>query len=145
MKWIGGNDYTSIPAWFRLKREGDTVTAYESSDGVKWFLVGKNTVPMPKSYLVGLAVSTGTDKVNTTQFDHVSVTSGGSGEKPAGVTEKLTQLHALKLQDTMNPSDIAGFAAHSANPILPGYYADPSILAGRMQYLYLRHARPVGW
>ncbi len=88
MKWIGGNDYTSIPAWFRLKREGDTVTAYESSDGVKWFLVGKNTVPMPKSYLVGLAVSTGTDKVNTTQFDHVSVTSGGSGEKPAGVNSR---------------------------------------------------------
>jgi len=28
----------------------------------------------------------------------------------------------------MNPSDIAGFSAHSANPILPGYYADPSIL-----------------
>jgi hypothetical protein len=31
--------------------------------------------------------------------------------------------------NTMNPSkEIPGYAPHSANPVLPGYYADPSIL-----------------
>lgn len=76
MTWVGGNDYTWLPAWFRLTRAGDTVTASESSDGVTWFPVGSSTVPMGKSYLIGLAVSSNAAAVNTTYFDHVSVTGG---------------------------------------------------------------------
>ncbi len=76
MKWMGGNDYTWIPAWFRLVRSGNTVTACESSDGVKWFRVGRSTVPWAGPYFIGLAVSSNSDKVNTTQFDHVTVTGG---------------------------------------------------------------------
>lgn len=75
MTWVGGNDYTWIPAWFRLVRSGNTFTAYESSDGQRWFRVGKSTVPLANTYLVGLAVSSNNDSVNTTQFDHVSVVS----------------------------------------------------------------------
>lgn len=76
MTWVGGNDYTWIPAWFRLERAGNTFTAYESSDGVQWFPVGASTVPMAGTYLIGLAVSSNGDTVNTTHFDHVSITSG---------------------------------------------------------------------
>lgn len=73
MTWVGGNDYTWIPAWFRLERVGNVFTAYESSDGVKWFRVGKSTVPMDNSYLIGFAVSSSNDKANTAYFDHVSM------------------------------------------------------------------------
>ncbi len=85
MRLVGGNDYTWIPAWFRLERKGNTFTAYESSDGVQWFRVGTSTVPIDKTYLVGLAVSSNSENVNTTYFDHVSVTGGSilTGTAPA--------------------------------------------------------------
>jgi hypothetical protein len=74
MTWIGGNDYTWIPAWFRLERVGNTFTAYESSDGQRWFRVGKSILPLGGTYLVGLAVSSNSENLNTTYFDHVLVT-----------------------------------------------------------------------
>jgi hypothetical protein len=73
ISWKGGNDYTWIPAWFRLKRAGDTFTAYESSDGETWFQVSIAEIPMRGDYRVGLFVSSGADSTNTTQFDFVSL------------------------------------------------------------------------
>ena len=86
MTWIGGNDYTWVPAWFRLERRGDTFTACESSDGVRWFRVGKSTVPMEGTYLIGLAVGSNSDNTCTTHFDHVSVTGGRPALGTAGAS-----------------------------------------------------------
>lgn len=73
MSWVGGNDYTWLPAWFRLERVGNVFTAYESSDGVRWFPVGRSIIPMAGTYLLGLAVSSDGEKSNTAYFDHVAV------------------------------------------------------------------------
>ncbi|MGB8353064.1 MAG: family 43 glycosylhydrolase [Chthoniobacteraceae bacterium] len=41
------------------------------------------------------------------------------------------------LSSKVKNAEVAGFAPHSANPILPGYYADPSILQdGGKNYIY---------
>jgi hypothetical protein len=72
--WTGGNDYTWIPAWFRLQRVGDRCIAYESSDGQRWFEVTKADLPLRGDYRIGLFVSAGGESVNTTHFDHVSLT-----------------------------------------------------------------------
>jgi regulation of enolase protein 1 (concanavalin A-like superfamily) len=70
-QWAAGNDYTWIPAWFRLKRVGEAVTAYESSDGVQWFEVRSAAFSLTAESRIGLFVGGGTDiKVN---FDHVSL------------------------------------------------------------------------
>ncbi|HET6383201.1 MAG TPA: alginate lyase family protein [Armatimonadota bacterium] len=79
MSWERGNDYTWLPAWFRLERVGSTFTAFESSDGKRWFRIKSTTIPMGSAYLVGLAVSSNSDAVNTTTFDHVSVITGSPG------------------------------------------------------------------
>src|SRR5581483_9924442 len=42
------------PYWVRLDRSGDTVTAYQSADGVIWNRVGSDTIPMAASINVGL-------------------------------------------------------------------------------------------
>ena len=43
----------------------------------------------------------------------------------------------MTIASGMKGSDLPGQASHSANPILPGYYADPSILQdGGMVYIY---------
>lgn len=69
-----GNTYTWLPAWFRLKRTGNTFTVFESSDGEKWFEVDRVEISMASSCFAGLALcarKNGSD--NTTTFDHVTI------------------------------------------------------------------------
>jgi regulation of enolase protein 1 (concanavalin A-like superfamily) len=78
MTWTTGNEYTTMPGWFRLQRAGNVFTAFQSSDGVTWFAVGTSTITMPATYYVGLAASSGDTTNNTTEtsnFDNVSPTS----------------------------------------------------------------------
>lgn len=69
-----GNDYTWLPAWFKIERHGDTFTGYQSVDGTNWFKVGASRLSLPKPCLIGLAGAA--QKKNafiTTTFDHVNV------------------------------------------------------------------------
>jgi regulation of enolase protein 1 (concanavalin A-like superfamily) len=64
----------SAPYWVRLARLGDTITAYESPDGVAWKTVGTATIPMPGVVFVGLALSShSATALATATFDRVSV------------------------------------------------------------------------
>jgi beta-glucanase (GH16 family) len=65
---------TAVPYWVRLDRSGDTLTAYDSADGVNWNLVGSATVPMATTVYAGLAVCAfNNGAVNTSTFDNVSL------------------------------------------------------------------------
>jgi hypothetical protein len=69
----------SPPAWLRLARAGATVTGYVSRDGSQWTQVGSTTISLPQTTYVGLAVtSTNPSLLNTSTFDSVAVTTGGS-------------------------------------------------------------------
>jgi hypothetical protein len=75
-----GSDYTWLPVWFRFQRVGDEFTAYQSSDGIEWFKIGKSTIALPRGVLAGLLASTGgtppgrkaTDAARGI-FDHVTI------------------------------------------------------------------------
>lgn len=73
MSWIGGNDYTWLPAWFKLQRVGNLFTAYESTDGIIWIKVGSNKIDMSKSFYLGLSVCSGKTQLNTTTFDNITI------------------------------------------------------------------------
>jgi hypothetical protein len=74
MSWQLGNGYTHDITWFRLKRSGDTYTAYQSIDGITWYAVGSPvTVPMSGETYAGLAVSSNGAKLNSATFDNVSI------------------------------------------------------------------------
>jgi hypothetical protein len=45
------------PQWVRLVRNGATISAWTSPDGVMWTFVGQDTFAMPANVYVGLAVS----------------------------------------------------------------------------------------
>jgi hypothetical protein len=45
------------PAFLKLTRTGTTVTASKSSDGLTWTVVGSDTIALPGTIYVGLAVS----------------------------------------------------------------------------------------
>jgi fibronectin type 3 domain-containing protein/regulation of enolase protein 1 (concanavalin A-like superfamily) len=85
MTWVGGNDYTWVPAWFRIQRAGNTFTAYQSSDGETWFAIGTSTVAMASTYYVGLAACSGssTGALANATFDNVSLTGGDNTTLPA--------------------------------------------------------------
>jgi regulation of enolase protein 1 (concanavalin A-like superfamily) len=72
----GGN----APGWVRLVRSANVFTAYHSTDGTSWLLVGSETIPMASSVYVGLAVGSRVSTVTTTAtFTNVAVSVGGSG------------------------------------------------------------------
>jgi len=67
----------------KLTRSGSTITAFESSDGSSWTQVASDTLSLPASALVGLAVSShvsGTKAAAT--FDSVSVTTTSAPPPP---------------------------------------------------------------
>ena len=45
------------PVWVKLQRRGAVITAFRSADGINWTMVGSDTIVMPSSFYVGLAVT----------------------------------------------------------------------------------------
>ena len=71
------------PRWVKLTRSGNTITAFESSNGTTWTQVGSDTFSMPSSVLIGLAVSSHVSGVTSTAtFDGVSVTTSAPPPPP---------------------------------------------------------------
>jgi len=71
----------NAPGWVRLVREGERISAYQSSDGVNWTLVRAWTSAMPFTVYVGLAVSSHRPTMATGIFTDVAV-RGISGGTP---------------------------------------------------------------
>lgn len=92
------------PHWVRLKREGDTITAYSSSDGVDWVqqpdgiaadsTVNPVDIPMAAEVCVGLAVTSHAEgEVRTYTFDNVTIgrpVSAGEPEPADGAVHPET-------------------------------------------------------
>ncbi|MCZ7635585.1 MAG: cadherin-like domain-containing protein [Verrucomicrobia bacterium] len=71
----GGASNPDPNNWFRLTREGDTFTAYRSSDGVLWTRSGSPmTLSLPSELYIGLAVTSRDPTLRTMAvFDSVTV------------------------------------------------------------------------
>ncbi|HEX5243385.1 MAG TPA: hypothetical protein VFW23_09020, partial [Tepidisphaeraceae bacterium] len=75
----GASETTAGPdlhegTWVKIKRFGDRVTGYVSSNGRDWSDVGSLNIEMPSRAYVGLAVSSHDPKVPfEATFDHVAV------------------------------------------------------------------------
>jgi hypothetical protein len=80
---VGGNSSNvntgagngAAPYWVRLVRQGNTVTAYNSPDGVNFTQLGNpTTIEMGPAVLIGLAVTAhDNSQLCTATFDHVTV------------------------------------------------------------------------
>jgi hypothetical protein len=105
VRWLRGNDYTWLPAWFRLQRSGNDFTAFESSDGVTWFAVGTSTVAMDSTFYVGLAACSGstTGALDNTTFDNVTVIDKNTDTTNAGNT---TNTSAVANDVTIYPNPV---------------------------------------
>ena len=64
----------TAPRWVRLARSGQRITASVSTNGTTWETVGSDTISLPQTMLVGLAVSSHeATRLATGTFEHVSV------------------------------------------------------------------------
>jgi regulation of enolase protein 1 (concanavalin A-like superfamily) len=93
------------PVWVKLERRGSAITAFRSSDGATWRMVGSETLSLPSTFYVGVAV-TSRDRtaLATGTFTNVSVRSasgsgggtggGGSGGGGTGNTPPTVSLTA---------------------------------------------------
>ncbi len=70
-----GSTTAQIPEWLQILRQGNSFSAYMSSDGTNWTQVGNTiTVQMNTYAEAGIVVSSGSDNsLATAQFDNVSV------------------------------------------------------------------------
>jgi regulation of enolase protein 1 (concanavalin A-like superfamily) len=48
---------SAMPIWLKLSRSGGTISAFRSSDGITWTLIGTQDLSLGQSVFVGLAVS----------------------------------------------------------------------------------------
>jgi len=63
LRWRERGDYRTsvkeprinVPDWLRLKRVGDTFSAFRSSQGRRWDLIERITIPMAEEFYVGMA------------------------------------------------------------------------------------------
>jgi hypothetical protein len=70
---VAGGTFT-VPVWLRLRRVGNTVTAFRSVDGVTWTQVAQRTFTLPASVTIGLFVTSHDgNRLGTATFDRVTV------------------------------------------------------------------------
>ncbi len=72
---VAGDTVSIVPIWLRLVRAGNTITAYQSSNGKAWRIVPGTplTVQIPGVIYVGMAACSREDTPTIATFDHVSV------------------------------------------------------------------------
>ena len=64
----------TAPVWVKLARRGNVVTAFHAADGVNWNTVGQDSLTLPATVFVGLAVTSHDNtRLATAAFDNVSV------------------------------------------------------------------------
>lgn len=75
------------PGWVRLKRSGSLFTAYRSSDGSTWKLIGSDSISMADTVYVGIAVTShNTAAATKAVVTNFSVTASTATNKPPTVT-----------------------------------------------------------
>ena len=73
-----------VPGWVRLVREGNLFSAYRSTNGTSWSLLGTDTINMASTVYVGLAVtSRNNSATSTATFTNVTARTTTAGEQSA--------------------------------------------------------------
>jgi PKD repeat protein len=82
-----GGTYTPGSAWVRLKRAGNTITAYKSANGTNWTQVGSpQTTTMSSQATIGLFVTShNAAALSTATFDNVQVIGANPTPTPTPI------------------------------------------------------------
>ena len=96
--------FGAAPAWVKLERRASTISAFQSTDGVNWTLVGSDTFTMAASAYVGLAVSShDATRLATVTFDNVRVQPATGTPPPPTANLKEIVLYAADATTVTGP------------------------------------------
>ncbi|WP_444930343.1 right-handed parallel beta-helix repeat-containing protein [Microbulbifer sp. SSSA002] len=70
----------ALPQWLRLVRDGDTITAYISTDGESWTQVDSVSISFDDIIKAGIAVAVTGSEAQTLEYDNLSVVNELSGD-----------------------------------------------------------------
>ncbi|WP_444935800.1 right-handed parallel beta-helix repeat-containing protein [Microbulbifer sp. JMSA004] len=70
----------ALPQWLRLVRDGDTITAYISTDGASWTQVDSVSISFDDIVKAGIAVAVTGSEAQTLEYDNLSVLNELSGD-----------------------------------------------------------------
>src|SRR5258705_2077611 len=77
----------AAPYWLKLQLRADTVTAFQSADGLAWAMVGAVRLTLPSPYYVGLAVSSqDAQSLATATFDNVLIGAPSAQNQPPTIS-----------------------------------------------------------
>ena len=77
----------TAPGWVRLKRSGALITAYRSSNGSTWTVIGSDSFTMADTVYVGLAVTShDASQATTAMFDTLNIAQSQPSNQPPVVT-----------------------------------------------------------
>ena len=71
--WTTGCDFTYAPVWMRIERAGNTVSTYQSRDGMTWHLIQQESFALPSTVYIGMLIAS--DNSYRASFDNVMLTS----------------------------------------------------------------------
>ena len=98
------------PGWVRLKRNGNLITAYQSTDGVNWTVIGSDSIVLSDPVYVGIAATSHTATATTTvKADNftVQVTSPPPPTPTPAPTPSPTPSGPVELAFTTTAQDVA--------------------------------------
>ena len=94
----------SVPCWLKLVRVGNTFSGYTSAEGSNWTLAGSDTVAMPTTLYVGLAVCSHNYGVMTTaSFESVQIQGPSVAPTETMVPTAIT-FKSARLNGFINPN-----------------------------------------
>ena len=95
--------------WVRLARSGNTFSSYSSTNGVTWTLVGQQTVSLPTTLYLGLAVASNTTTNTTTaQLSNYGTTTIYTGPVTRTATYAATSGQPLQVAVLSTAADATG-------------------------------------
>ncbi|TKT87977.1 RICIN domain-containing protein [Dyadobacter frigoris] len=103
----GGNKFSFSP-WYRLQRSGNIFTAYQSTDGITYQIIGTSTLAINSTCYVGLAVCAGaTGSFSNVTYENVAISGATLQPVPDG-TYKIIARHSGKALDVSGASTADG-------------------------------------
>jgi ABC-type transport system involved in multi-copper enzyme maturation permease subunit/regulation of enolase protein 1 (concanavalin A-like superfamily) len=107
---LPGKVSATSPQWLRLTRSGETITGYDSTDGVHWTRIGTATLPgLPSDVQAGMFTTSPGYSVTSSSFG--GGTTGGAPTQATGTFDNLS------LQGAWTPGTWTGTAIGGGGPL----------------------------
>ncbi|HUR34208.1 MAG TPA: kelch repeat-containing protein [Vicinamibacterales bacterium] len=133
---VYGSGKAAFPAWLRITRTGNTLTAENSVNGTAWSFVGTVVLKMPSTVYVGLVVCSHDPSVlATSTFTDVSVTT--TAPPPPSTITFNTRTLALAGSTTGSGYGISGFYGPTSLQLGPDGRLYVATVSGKLYVLTL--------